>query len=124
MAEQSLAAPTTSRGGGSVVKVQSRSNPGTVHYVDLRTQSCSCKGFAFKGECRHLRLLNAPEFTITRVEYHDGYRRTSRYEIHDSEGGYEGCVPSFADAYETIVYDLGGVLGAPGVGGYYGERVA
>ncbi len=109
-------APTTSRRGGSVTTVPSRSNPGTVHYVDLRMQSCSCKGFSFKGECRHLRLLNAPEYTITQVHRYGRYV----YEIHDSEGGYEGCVPSFADAYETIVYDLGGVLGAPGSGGYHG----
>jgi len=106
---------TASRRGGSVTTVPSRSNPGTVHYVDLRTQSCSCKGFSFKGECRHLRLLNAPEYTITHV-YRYG---RDAFEIHDSEGFSEGCLLSFVDAFETIVYDLGGVLGAPGVGGYF-----
>lgn len=101
--------------GGGSIRVQSRSNPNVQHEVDPRAQTCSCRGFSYRRECYHLRVVNAPEYTITRAE------RFGRvvYEIHGPDG-WEGSCPSFADAFEVITLDLGGVLGAPGIGGYCG----
>ena len=27
---------------------------GTVYYVDIQNQTCTCPGFGFRGQCRHL----------------------------------------------------------------------
>jgi len=38
-------------------EVESRKEPGTWHTVDPETGECDCKGFGFRGHCRHRRLL-------------------------------------------------------------------
>lgn len=94
--------------GRVVLKVQSRSNPTMHHYVDVRTQSCSCKGFSYRGECRHLRLVNAEPYTVT--ARHDSRHGSLVYDIHDGDGSWEGALPSYADAHDVVTEDLGGYI--------------
>jgi hypothetical protein len=41
-----------------VTEVSSHSNPETSYYVNLKTQTCTCKGFEFRNRCSHLDELN------------------------------------------------------------------
>jgi DnaJ-class molecular chaperone len=40
-----------------LVKVPSASRPGRIHFVDVEAGRCSCEGYAFTRDCRHLRAL-------------------------------------------------------------------
>lgn len=37
--------------------VPSQSEPGTYHVIDPVARTCDCKGFAYRGRCRHLAAL-------------------------------------------------------------------
>lgn len=39
--------------------VPSASEPGTMHYVRLSPTSCDCKGFQYRGRCRHVLAVVA-----------------------------------------------------------------
>ena len=38
----------------SLIQVESKSKPGTFHGVDVDSVHCTCRGFQFRGRCRHL----------------------------------------------------------------------
>ncbi len=60
-----------SRGERALVKVQSASKPGTVHFVDPENERCSCLGFTAHGHCYHLENL--------KCAYCQGYGTIIRY---------------------------------------------
>jgi SWIM zinc finger len=39
--------------------VPSASEPGSMHYVQLAPESCDCKGFRYRGLCRHVLAVVA-----------------------------------------------------------------
>jgi hypothetical protein len=52
--------------------VPSRSEPGVQYFVNAEATRCSCKGFAYRGACAHLRFLDIREHceTIAYKPYH------------------------------------------------------
>lgn len=103
------------------VEVSSFTTPGRTYRVYPEHLYCSCPHHVNTGAyCKHLKFVAAPVYTMHHV-YRYG---RDEYEIRDSEGRSEGFCISFADGYEAIVHDLGGVLGEAGVGGYYGLEAA
>jgi len=45
--------------------VESATNKGTGHQVDVQRGKCGCKGFTFRGHCRHLDLAVAADKSFT-----------------------------------------------------------
>jgi SWIM zinc finger len=45
--------------GPGAYLVPSASEPGTMHYVRLSPASCDCKGFQYRGLCRHVLAVVA-----------------------------------------------------------------
>ena len=45
--------------GPGAYLVPSRSAEGTMHYVRLNPGSCDCRGFQYRGYCRHLTSVVA-----------------------------------------------------------------
>lgn len=39
-----------------LVPVASASNPGTIYEVNVVTGACTCKGYEYRGRCRHLEV--------------------------------------------------------------------
>ncbi|MDQ3830379.1 MAG: SWIM zinc finger family protein [Candidatus Tectomicrobia bacterium] len=37
--------------------VPSRSTPGVQYFVNADATRCTCKGFAYRGACKHLRIV-------------------------------------------------------------------
>ncbi len=54
----------------AVVKVPSGSTPGVVYEVDTTMETCTCPGYSFRRQCKHLQLVEAaPEkFSPTGVK--------------------------------------------------------
>ena len=38
----------------TLVHVESKSKPGSYHVVDTVAVTCDCRGFQYRGKCRHL----------------------------------------------------------------------
>lgn len=39
-------------------RVQVQGSKGSVYYVDLAEQTCTCPGFTYHGNCKHLKSVN------------------------------------------------------------------
>lgn len=81
-----------------LVKVESASRPGHVHFLDTENMRCSCPGFSFTGNCKHVETLRPQLFVEPRQDaYH-------RFYVVVDEAGRQRTGPTLCliTAYEWL----------------------